>query len=103
MFAQPTFQLRAKVAKRKRARRAVHEIRLAHGFKSLVSQNRAYSREVFDHAREQAKPILPVIDFEPLEGSQPVVGLDEARSIGAHGLAIRRTSLHALVGRQWLH
>src|SRR5260370_18156861 len=50
ILAQPTFQTRAQISKRKGARRTSREIGFAHGFEQPAAKNSAQTRKIFDHA-----------------------------------------------------
>ena len=59
-------------------------------FKPAVAQNGAQAGIILVKAILEPKPILPVVNFQTLEGSQAVVGLDEVGGDFFHGPAVGR-------------
>src|SRR5260370_22372853 len=100
---QPRFEPRPQIPQRKRTRRALREIGSAHVVKSPLAQNGAQAWEVFGHAAENAKPILPIVDFQAFEGGQTIIRFDVAGRVVAHTTSAGRRALHVLRPRQWLH
>src|SRR5579872_3034236 len=67
MGAQPRFHLRAEVAKRERNGWAIDDVGLAHRIELLFTEDGTQARKIFAQRREQAEPILPIVDFEAFE------------------------------------
>ena len=53
---------------------------------------------------KQAKPVLPVVNFQAFEGAQTIIRLDKARRVGVHAPTAGHGSPHAPSDWcQWLH
>jgi hypothetical protein len=76
---------------------------LGEGVEATIAENGAEAREIVGEGIEHAEPILAIVDFEALKGSEPIVGLNEACGIRTHGLAVGSGTLHALRESERLH
>jgi len=79
------------------------KIAFAHGLEPASAKNSSQTGEVFGHATENAKPILPIVDLETFEGTQTVVRLDVPRGPSAHASPVGCLALHAFRPREGLH
>src|ERR1700723_4761305 len=103
MLSQPVFQPRAQVAQSERAGGAVDQISLCQGIEVAAAQHGSKAREILCETGENAKPVLPVVDFQPLEGSEAIVGLDELSGDNTHGPSVWSDRAHAFGGREGRH
>src|SRR5580700_3473626 len=103
IFSQPRFEPRAEIAQRKRTRRICDQVGLGHGVEAAFTKHRAQAGKILAEGRKHTKPVLPVIDFEPLERSKLIVRLNEARSVSLHRAAARGAALHAFRRSKRLH
>src|SRR5882762_5707684 len=97
----------AEIAESKRAAWMRGEISVHQCFETLGADDCAQARKVFMKGRLQAKPVLAVVDFEPLEGGEAAVGTDELAGNRLHRAAIPAASgvvrLHLFFRRERLH
>src|ERR1700693_4450657 len=103
MLFQPVHQARTEIAQRERLRRAIDQIRFGHGVEAAASQYRAHTRKILGKCGEHAEPVLTIVNFQTIEGSQSVVGLDDLRRHGTHRASIGRERAHAFGARKRRH
>src|SRR5277367_235067 len=103
MFFQPAHQARAEIAQREGPRWAIDQIRLGHGIEAAASEHGAHAGKILGEGREDAEPVLAIVNFQALERSEAVVGLDNLIGHGTHRAAIGRDGAHAFGARQRSH
>src|SRR4030088_2800583 len=64
IFLQPGFELGTEITKGKRARRASGDVSLGHGLEARGTEDSSQTGKIFDHAGEEAKPVLTIVNFE---------------------------------------
>ena len=100
MRAQPGRQAAAEIAQGITARRTCGQICLGEPLETARAHHRPQTGEIAGQRIQNAEPILPVVDFEPLEGSKPVIGLDEILGFRVHRATAAIPGLHAVVRRE---
>jgi len=103
MFAEPGFELRTDVAHGERSRRAILQIGFGDFIKGAGAQDGAKAGKIFGEAGQDAEPVLTVVNFQALERSEPVVGLDDFIGDGTHGAAVGCDLAHPFTWRERSH
>ena len=78
LLAQHLGQVIAEVSERERARGMGGQVGTDEFAEAALSHHGVEAGEIIVEAVDQAKPILAVIDFDPFETAQAIVGLDES-------------------------
>ena len=103
MFFEPVHQARTEIAQGEGLRWAINQIRFGHRVESAAAQHGAQAGKIFGERGKHAEPVLAIVNFQALEGSQAVVGLDDLIGHSAHRAAIGRDGAHAFGARQRSH
>src|SRR5260370_6825093 len=61
----------------------------------------AETRVIVPKAVKNAEPVLAIVDLQSLEGTEPIVRLDELRRDVVHAAAIGPMLLHPPLRREW--
>ena len=70
---------------------------------ALASNHCAKSGEIFAEGIENAKPVLAIVDLQPLETGETAIGLDELFSLFRIRAPLRIASRHAITIGNGLH
>ena len=103
MFCEPGFEARAEVAHGEGARGAIDEVVLGEGVEAAIAEDGAETGKIVGKGVENAEPVLAIVDFEALEGSEAIIGLDDSLGDGGHFFAAGSDAAHAVGGRERGH
>src|ERR1700685_508006 len=103
MLLQPVHQARTQIAQGEGLRRAIDQIRFGHGIETAATEHGAQAGKIFGEGGQHAEPVLAIVNFQALEGSEAVVRLDDLICHGAHRAAIGRDGAHTFSARQRSH
>src|SRR6516164_7977044 len=84
VLAKPRFKSRTEIAHREGARRTSGQIRLGYSVEAAVTQDRAQPGKIFREPVKHPKPILSVVNFEPLERCEAIIRFDDLLSYSRH-------------------
>jgi hypothetical protein len=86
LFLNKFHEPRTEIPQREGLRRIIREIGVGEAFEFFVAENRAQAGIILVKTIAGCEPVLPVVNFQSLEGSQPVVRLDELSATTFVGL-----------------
>ncbi len=88
MLAEPGFELRTDVAHGERSRRAIDQIGFGDFIEGAGAEDGAEAGKIFGEAGQDAEPVLAIVNFQALERSEAIVGLDDFIGDGAQRAAV---------------